>query len=134
MEASVAARYINQQVHLMPGFEVRAYDYGGSRMCLQFAVDSYETNDYWYAPKQVTVAPPQTVVDVSDFQDAADLCGVVYDELMHAVAHEHREAIRVGTSMTAPLHPHRPDGERNFRRTRKHTTRKPEHMGSVVTA
>lgn len=134
MDASTAARYINSEMHLMPGNDVRAYSYGPNLVTLQFTMETYDTDDYWYNPRKVRVAPPATQVSVADCQDAADLAGVVYDELMHAVAHEHREAIRVGSSMTAPLHPHRRDGEQSFRRTRKHTTRRPEHMGSILAA
>lgn len=120
MEAATAAWWINENVHLMPGYRVRAQANHPSRdpnwVVLQYQIDTLDTDDYWYAPKRITVNPTVDA-DVSTCKNGADLSRVVLDNLMFILSHEHREGLRVGKEMLAPFHPHRTDGQRRYSQT-----------------
>lgn len=117
MDNSTAAELING-LRFMPGWRFQAFDFGGDTIMARALIDTVNSDhdkallDY---PQHITLERG-VMIHPEDYATSDDLAAAIFTWITEILLHESREFLRLGTEdHRAPFHPHRPEGEDNWK-------------------
>lgn len=121
MDAQRAADLINK-ISYRPGWEITAHvALEGLPYLIVSAtletVNSNRDNALKGYPVAITLGAPDLIIDADRYSTSEQLYRRIFDWIIGLEIHEAREFFRVGASMDAPFHPHRPEGNDAWQRT-----------------
>lgn len=115
----------NQQVsdvinnlRFMPGWRFDAFDFGGDTIMARALIDTVNS-DHDKAllnyPQHITLER-MVMIHPEDYADTDQLSAAIFTWITEILLHESREFLRLGNEdLRAPFHPHRPEGDDNWR-------------------
>lgn len=117
MQTIDAQKMINN-LKFMPGWSFETMDAGNGTIMARALIDTVNSDhdqaeqDY---PQKITLERV-AMIHPEDYANANDLSGAVMTWIMEILIHESREFLRLGDDdLRAPFHPHRPEGETEWR-------------------
>lgn len=118
MNTTEAARFINGMA-LRPGWSVTAEPYGPGTVAVRFTLATYNSNEM-FAPDYRAdpfTRPVEHELRITPDMHRATIAAEIVRLMLETEAHEHSEFTRYQDETgrwVAPLHPHRPEGRKNW--------------------